>query len=91
MSILRRQHTIDDYLGAYTKALLHLHNLDAFDELKAYTIKHKLYKEALELYRYQTARLNEIMRLYADHLNSEFKYKEAGIGIGAPPLSLVPS
>ncbi|KAI9873813.1 MAG: hypothetical protein M1830_010585 [Pleopsidium flavum] len=79
MSILRRQYTIDDHLGRHTRALQHLHDLDAFDELKAYTIKHKLYKHALGLCRYQEARLNEIMRLYADNLNSESKYKEAGL------------
>lgn len=86
MPSLRRHHTIDAHLKRYSKALQHLYDLDVFDELKAYTIKHNLYKEALKLYRYQPARLQEIMRLYADHLNSESKYKEAGLGISQPPL-----
>ena len=84
MSKLRRQYTIDDHLIRYSKALKHLYDLDAFDELKTYTVKHNLYKEALSLYRYQPARLQGIMRLYADHLNREFKYKEAGLGISHP-------
>lgn len=80
MPVLRRQYTIDDYLGRYSKALARLFELDAFDEVKPYTVKHKLYKEALDLSRYQNLRLKEIMASYADYLNSELKYKEAGLG-----------
>ena len=85
MTDLRRQYTIDDHLGRRTRALRHLYELDTFDELKVYTIKHSLYKEALNLYRYQPARLHDIMRLYADHLNNESQFKEAGLGISHPP------
>lgn len=87
MTELRRQYTIDNHLGRHRKALEHLYQLDGFEELKAYTIKHELYKEALNLYRYHAARLQEIMGLYADHLNNNFKYKEAGLGIPQFPRS----
>jgi elongator complex protein 1 len=92
MSKLRRQYTIDDHLGRYSKALKHLYELDAFDELKAYTVKHELYKEALNLHRYQPVRLQETMRLYAKYLNNESRYKEAGLGISqAPCFSILKS
>jgi len=80
MSLLRRQYSLDNHLGRYKKALKHLFDLDAFDEVKTYTIKHDLYQEALELYRYREEKLHEIMRLYADHLRQTSKFREAGIG-----------
>ena len=55
---LRRKHSIDDYLKRYTKALSSLCALDAFEEVKSYTVKHKLYNPALEHYRYQDAQLS---------------------------------
>lgn len=79
MSVLRRQYSIDNHLGRFKKALSHLCDLGAFDEVKDYTIKHDLYPEALELYRYQEDKLNQIMRLYADFLQRVGKFKEAGV------------
>ncbi|KAK4691558.1 elongator complex protein 1, partial [Lecanoromycetidae sp. Uapishka_2] len=79
MSVLRRQHAIDNHLGRYQKALRHLCDLDAFDEVKPYTMKHALYKETLDFYRYQEDKLNEIMRLYADYLQANGNSKDAGI------------
>ena len=58
----------------------HLHDLKAFDEVKTYVLKHGLYVEALELYRYQGDQLVEIMRLYANHLQQSSQFREAGIG-----------
>ena len=78
-SELRRKFTIDNDLGRRPKALGHLHALDAFDELKAYARKHELYSQALDLYRYDANRLNEVMKLYADFLLSRNRFKEAGI------------
>ncbi|KAI9815035.1 MAG: hypothetical protein M1827_002878 [Pycnora praestabilis] len=75
----RKQFSIDNYLGRYAKALTHLHTLQALDELKVFTQKHQLHREALNLYRYQEDNLRELMRLYADFLNSQSKFKEAGI------------
>ena len=76
----RRKFSIDDHLRRFPKALRHLYELGATNEVKEYTEKNQLYKNAIELYRYQTERLNEIMRLYADYLSSQSNFKEAGIG-----------
>lgn len=58
----------------------HLHDLNVFEEVKNYVLKHDLYVEALELYRYQADHLADIMHLYADHLHQNSNFKEAGIG-----------
>lgn len=80
MESLRRQFTIDDNLGRRSKALSHLYEMDAFDELKTYAEKHELYSDAIALHKYQQERLKGIMKLYADYLNSRNRFKEAGIG-----------
>ena len=88
MESLRRQFSIDDHLGRFQKALRHLCDLHAFEEIKPYTVKHSLYAEALDFYRYQDDKLKEIMKIYADHLQSSGQFKEAGIGMeGYPFLS----
>ena len=79
LSVLRRQYSIDNHLGRFKKALRHLCDLSAFDEVKNYTIKHDLYPEALDFYRYQEDKLREVMRLYADFLSQKGKFKEAGV------------
>lgn len=79
MSALRRQYSIDNHLSRFKKALRHLCELDAFDEIKDFTIKHNLYAEALDFYRYQEDKLREIMRLYADYLQQNGNFKEAGV------------
>lgn len=79
MSVLRRMYSIDSYLGRFKKALRHLCDLGALDEVKGYTIKHGLYPEALDFYRYREDKLREIMRLYADFLQQTGKFKEAGV------------
>lgn len=79
MSVLRRMYSIDSYLGRFKKALRHLCDLGALDEVKDYTIKHGLYPEALDFYRYREDKLREIMRLYADFLQQTGKFKEAGV------------
>ena len=79
MSVLRRQYSIDNHLARFKKALKHLCDLDAFDEIKDYTIKHELYPEALGFYRYQEGKLREVMRLYADFLQQNGKLKQAGV------------
>ena len=79
MPMLRRQYSIDNHLGRFRKALRHLCDLSAFDEVKEYTKKHGLYPEALDFYRYQEDKLKEMMRLYADFLLQNGKFKEAGV------------
>lgn len=76
---LRRQFAIDDYLGRNTKALTHLHTLDAFEELQAYTQKHSLYHAALGLYRYNPAQHATLTLLYAAYLESKSSFKEAAL------------
>lgn len=80
MSLLRRRYSIDNHLGRYDKALNHLHDINAFDEVKIYTEKHSLFAAALDLYRYQEDQLIEIMRMYADYLHKKGNFSEAGIG-----------
>lgn len=77
MEPLRSKFSIDDHLGRFKKALHHLHDLSTFDELKAYTVKRSLYELALSLHRYDEVKYASLMRLYADHLKSTSRFKEA--------------
>ncbi|KAL8966666.1 MAG: hypothetical protein Q9197_005859 [Variospora fuerteventurae] len=77
MEPVRRKFSIDDHLGRFKKALHHLHDLSAFDELQAYTVRHNLYEHALSLHRHDTAKYASLMRLYADNLKSTSRFKEA--------------
>ena len=79
-SQLRRQYTIDNDLAKYPKALQHLYSMGDLKELKSYMIKHELYREALELHRYDSERQASILRCYADFLSRSSRFKEAGIG-----------
>ena len=79
LSVLRRQYSIDNHLGRFKKALMHLCDLGAFDEVKDYTIKHGLYLEALDFYRYQEDKLRQMICLYADFLQRNGNFKEAGV------------
>ncbi|KAJ0420730.1 IKI3 family-domain-containing protein [Aspergillus carlsbadensis] len=76
---LRRYYEIDNYLGRWAKALKHLHALGVHDELREYTVKHVLYKDAIDIYKYQPELLHQITHLYADYLYGESKYQDAGI------------
>jgi elongator complex protein 1 len=79
MEELRRRFSIDDYLERYEKALMHLHQLDVFEELQTYTKKHQLYQAALGIYRYNTERHAILTALYAEHLESKSNFKEAAL------------
>lgn len=79
MPALRRQYAIDDYLSRHSKALKSLYDLDVFGEVEAYVVKHALYTQALELYRYRQQDLTAIVHLHADYLQQTNRYKEAGI------------
>ena len=79
MPNLRRQYSIDDMLGRSNKALQYLCKLDAFEEVKTYVVKHGLYNEALIQYRYEEPKHQELLRLYAEHLQQTRMFKEAGI------------
>lgn len=77
---LRRQFEIDNHLSRFTKALKHLYTLDAHEEIRAYVVKHVLYREALELYKYEKELQREVTELYADYLQETSKHKDAAIG-----------
>lgn len=79
LPLLRRKFTIDDQLGRHAKALAHLVAMDDFEDLKSYVVKHALYVDALDMYQYNTDRLDQIMRLYAEHLSLTNCPKEAAI------------
>jgi elongator complex protein 1 len=79
LPLIRRQFQIDDQLGRQAKALAHLNELQAYDEVQEYVQKHVLYTEALAMYQYNNARLKEIMQLYADYLQSTNKNREAAL------------
>jgi len=85
MTDLRRRFAIDDYLSRYTKALTHLHTLNAFEELQTYTQKHSLYKFALGLYRYNPTQHSTLIFLYAQHLESKSSFKEAALAYESLP------
>ena len=85
MTKLRRRFTIDDYLSRHTKALTHLHDLDAFTELQAYTQKHNQYQHALSLYRYSPAQHTTLTALYASYLESKSQFTEAALAFESLP------
>ncbi|CRK20663.1 hypothetical protein BN1723_002631 [Verticillium longisporum] len=76
---LRRHFQIDDHLERRGKALVHLKSLDAFDELQQYVVKYALYQEALDLYRYDKTKHRTLTNLFAEHLESRSKYRDAGL------------
>jgi elongator complex protein 1 len=76
---LRRKFEIDDHLDRRSKALTHLKAMDAFEELEKYTVKHGLYQDALGLYRYDVPRHRALTNLYAEHLEANSKYRDAGL------------
>lgn len=76
---LRQKFAIDNDLKKYNRALSHLFQIGEFEELKAFTIKHELYSAATELYRYDNARLLQLVRLHADFLSERHRYKEAAL------------
>jgi elongator complex protein 1 len=85
MTELRRRFTIDDFLSRHSKALTHLHELEAFSELQSYTQKHNLYQHALSLYRYNPAQHTTLTALYASYLESKSQFKEAALAYESLP------
>ncbi|CAK7274901.1 Putative elongator complex protein 1 [Sporothrix epigloea] len=79
MSETWRKFSIDDYLERHEKALVHLADFNDFDKFVEYTGKHRLYTKALSIYRYNSARLAVITNAYAEYLESQSKYREAGL------------
>ncbi|KAJ5665766.1 uncharacterized protein N7477_008214 [Penicillium maclennaniae] len=76
---IRRQFEIDNHLSRFAKALQHLFAINAHEEIRAYVVRHVLYKEALELYKYNPEEQREITQLYAEYLQGDSKHKDAAI------------
>ena len=75
----RAKFSIDDHLTRHSKALKHLHTLESFDEFKGYMVKHQLYTEALNIYRRERVHTEELTSLYANFLEAQSKFAEAGL------------
>jgi elongator complex protein 1 len=78
MKPLKAQFSIDDHLGRFSKALTHLRALGLFEEVKEYVTKHHLYKEAMSLYLHEQHHLDEVINLFARHLEGQSNFAEAG-------------
>ncbi|KAJ5812211.1 hypothetical protein N7474_008512 [Penicillium riverlandense] len=76
---LRRQFEIDNHLSRFAKALKHLHALNSHEEIQPYIIKHVLYKEALDIFKYEREHQREITLIYGEYLQDQSKYKDAAI------------
>lgn len=79
MPALKRQFTIDDKLEHWEKALDHLKAMNNFDDVKKYVVKHKLYHHALSIYRHEEQHHRAITDLFAAHLKSTSRFREAGL------------
>lgn len=71
LPIDRCKFQIDDHLAHREKALVSLHTLAAHEEAEVYTKKYVLYSEALKLYRYDSDRLQRIVRFQASYFSSQ--------------------
>ncbi|KAK9240492.1 IKI3 family-domain-containing protein [Lipomyces kononenkoae] len=83
---LRRRFLLDSHLGRYDKALVHLCDLkydeagnDVFNEVEKFVVTHNLYKNALQIYKYEPVKQYAILKLFAKHLRSNNEFKEAGL------------
>ncbi|KAL7267237.1 putative elongator complex protein 1 [Rhizina undulata] len=81
METVRRKFFIDNYLGRFSKAVIHLHELgnNVFEEIKDYIVTNELYSVGLALYKYDAEKLKVIMGLYAKFLLKSSRYSEAGL------------
>lgn len=88
--IVQRKFQIDDDLRRYSKALSHLHEYAGIERIISYTEKHELYREALELNKYNKGNHEKILRAYADFMNSRNRFHEAAIGMSSQYSSCSP-
>ncbi|CAK7228876.1 Putative elongator complex protein 1 [Sporothrix eucalyptigena] len=79
MSETWRKFSIDEHLERHEKALGHLDDFGDFDKFVDYTNKHRLYKKALGIYRYNAERLAVITNAYAEFLETQSKFRDAGL------------
>lgn len=76
---LRRQYVIDNHLKKYSKALGSLNEMTEYAEMEAYTVKHDLYIDAIDLLKNSPGQRDRVKRLYADHLSDLSKHAQAAI------------
>ena len=76
---LRMRVDIDNHLRRYVKVLYHLHQLNDFEALKKHMVRHELYRQSIEIFKYQEPYLKEIIQSYAEFLESNSQHKDAGI------------
>ena len=81
MDLRRRCYCIDNDLRRYDKALVHLLQLDCFEEVTSYVQKHELYEKALSQCSYDKDKTDQLMFLYANFLRQNNRYREAGMGM----------
>ncbi|KND02563.1 Elongator subunit IKI3 [Spizellomyces punctatus DAOM BR117] len=76
-----QRYRIDDHLGKRETALRHLSLAgdEYYNNCLAYIKQHGLYKVAMDVFSDQKARYQEVLRLYADHLEERSDYEEAGL------------
>ncbi|CAK7567731.1 MAG: Putative elongator complex protein 1 [Sporothrix epigloea] len=79
MSEIWRKFSIDEYLERHERALGHLADSADFGKFLEYTNKHQLYKKALNIYRYNADRLAVITNAYAEYLETQSKFRDAGL------------
>lgn len=83
---LRRRYMLDTHLQRYSRALVHLADLkydesgaDIYHEVEKFVIRHELYKDALQIYKYEPIKQYGILKLYAKHLRENNEFKESGL------------
>ncbi|KAK9466881.1 IKI3 family-domain-containing protein [Lipomyces arxii] len=83
---LRRRFLLDEHLGRHAKALTHLTGMkydddgkEIFPEVERFIVKHVLYKNALQIYKYEPIKQYAILTLFAKYLKQNGEFKEAGL------------
>lgn len=83
LPLIRRKFEIDTYLKRYAKGLEHLSEIQdegVFEnEVLDYVSSHELYQKALAIYRYDSAKQNAILNIYASYLQGKMDYSQAGL------------
>jgi elongator complex protein 1 len=92
LSFHRQRFRIDEHLGRFSKALVHLTSLvkesdekskeegdTVFVELLKFVQSHQLYTPALDLFEEDERRKKMILNVYGDYLANKLRYKDAGL------------
>ncbi|OCB85125.1 IkappaB kinase complex, IKAP component [Sanghuangporus baumii] len=76
-----QRHKIDDHLKRYSSALenLHLAGPEYFEEAVVFIEKHRLYREALSLWKNDVDHYKRILDVYGDYLYERREYRQAAL------------